>query len=231
LEATHTPAPYIPDAPIQIFWIGERSKVASPIQVIARLTSRVGKVARVELYGEDGRLLARQVRTYQNIPWHVAGINVELPFEISVAAEVGRLVISVEDIYGRLIDLNSVNLILLSAGETELNPTTALWQRIVIEEPGPNALIQGGVLLVSGLAKPDGDQPLRAMLLAEDGRVLGQRLVGVDQPGAPGAYGAYFAEVPYTVQELTPARLIVSEDGGILSQYSHLSSIEVMLSP
>jgi hypothetical protein len=195
------------------------------------MTSRVGKVARVELYGEDGRLLARHVKTYQIIPWHVAGINVELPFEISAAAELGRLVISVEDIYGRLVDLNSVNLILLSAGETELNPTNALWQRIVIEEPGPNALIQGGVLLVSGLAKPEGDQPLRVVLVAEDGRVLGQRLAGVTPPGAPGAYGEFFAEVPYSVQELTPARLIVSEDGGVLSQYAHLSSIEVMLSP
>ena len=202
----------------------------SPLQVHARLTSRVGKIVRVDLYGEDGRLLARQLKTYHDLPWHVAGVNMELKFEISAAAEVGRLVISAEDIYNRLIDLNSVNLILLSSGETELNPTSALYQRIVIQEPGPEALIQGGTLIVSGLAQPENEGPLRVSLVAEDGRILGHRLAGVITT-TPGGYGSFQAEVPYSVQELTPARLIVSEDGGVVSPLSHLSSLEIMLSP
>jgi hypothetical protein len=154
----------------------------------------------------------------------------QLPFEISATAEMGRLVVSAEDVFGRLIDLNSVNLVLLSTGKTELNPTNALWQRIVIQEPAPMALIQGGTLLVSGLAQPEGDLPLQVLLVAEDGRVVGQRLAGVN-PTTPGGYGTFSAEVPYSVEELTPARLTVSEDGGLISPLAHLASIEVQLSP
>ena len=230
MSATETPSPLIPEARIQIYWLGELSKVTSPIRVIARLTSQTGKVVRVELYGEDGRLLARQVKVFTQIPWNVASIDMDLDFEISAAAELGRLAISVEDSYGRLVDLNSVNLLLLSTGETKLNPTSALWQRIYIQEPPSMALIQGGIVLVSGLARPNSDQPLRVALIGEDGRVLGQRLAGVSIL-EPGGYGAFAAEVSYSVTELTPALLIVYEDGGPISGLLHLSSVEVMLSP
>ncbi len=227
---THTPAPVIPDARIQIFRYGERSLVVSPIEIYARLTSRTGKVARVELFGEDGRLLARQVKVYNQLPWHVATLTMDLDFEILAAAEVGRLIISVEDIHGRIMDLNSVELILLSSGATELNPATALSQAIVIQEPAANTLIQGGKLLVSGLVRPSSDQPLRVALIAEDGRVLGQRLAGIEA-GAPDEYRAFYAEVPYSISEATPVMLVVYEEGGYVSDFLHLSSMEILISP
>lgn len=229
-SVTATFMPEIPEARIQIYWIGELSKVTSPIEVIARLTSRVGKVVRVELYGEDGRLLARYVKVFRELPWHVGGVDTELEYEIRAAAELGRLVISVEDVYGRLIDLNSINIILLSSGQNEYNPASALRQVIVIQEPQPQTLIQGGVVYVSGLARPNFDQPLRIELISQDGNVLGHRLAGVSIP-IPGGYGTFLAEVPYSVNELTPAILVVYEDGGSISEITHLSSLEVLLSP
>jgi len=204
--------------------------VSSPINVHARLTSGTGKTVRVELYGEDGRLLTRQVKTLYSIPWHVAAANMDLDFEITPAAELGRLVISVEDIYGRLIDLNSVNLVLLSSGETELNPASALWQRIYIKEPNNKSLIQGGLVYVSGLARPNTDQPLRVALIDESGRVLGHRLISVFG-AAPGGYGTFAVEIPYTITETTPALVIVYEEGGLISDMAHLASKEVLLSP
>lgn len=229
-EATHTPAPLIPEARIQIYRYGARSLVTSPIEVYARLTSRTGKVARVELFGEDGRLLAREVKVFNQLPWHVATLAMDLDFEILAAAEAGRLVISVEDIHGRIMDLNSVDLILLSTGTTELNPASALSEAFVIQEPAPNTLIQGGKLLVSGLALPSSDQPLRVALIAEDGRVLGQRLAGVEV-GPPEQYRPFYAEVPYSVSEATAVLLVVYEEGGLVSDMVHLASIELMLSP
>lgn len=65
---TVTAAPPIPDARIQIFRIGDLSKIVSPLDVSALLTCGEGKVVRVELFGEDGRLLGRHVRTYRDIP-------------------------------------------------------------------------------------------------------------------------------------------------------------------
>lgn len=228
---TATLAPPFPAAPVQIFRLGELSKVHSPLPVSLSLTSRVGKVVRVELYGEDGRLLARHLRTYQNIPWEVARIGVDLEFGISAAAEAGRLLVSVEDVFGRLIDVNSVNLILISTGQSEFNPPTALWQRLIIEEPVSQALIQGGKLIISGRALPNNpDQPLRVMLVGEDGQILGQRLAGFE-PEKPGDYGKYIAEVPYTVTDLTPALLVIFEEGEPLTDIAHLSSIPVVLAP
>jgi hypothetical protein len=229
--ATATLAAPFPDAPVQIYRVGELSKVNSPLPVSLNLTSHVGKVVRVELHGEDGRLLARYLRTYDTIPWEVAKIGIDLDFGISAAAEAGRLVVSVEDSFGRLVDVNSLNLILISIGQSELNPPTALWQRLIIEEPAPNALIQGGKLIISGRALPnDPEQPLRVMLVGEDGRVLGQRLAGVQYEKA-GDYGAYVAEVPYTVDGLTPALLVIYEEGGLVSDIAHLSSAPVILAP
>jgi len=225
-----TPPPEIPAARVQIYQIGELSIVTSPIQVSARLTSSNGKVVRVDLYGEDGRLLAREVRVYNNVPWQAARIGTQLEFEINGVSELGRLLISVEDGYGRLIDVNSVNLILLSQGITELKPYSALWQRIIIQEPVPQALIQGGTLVVSGRVRPNSEGPLKVLLIGEDGRVLGQRLANTTIP-IPGDYGTFIAEVPYNVSDITSALLVVFEDGGQLSEIAHLTSLEVILSP
>ncbi len=225
-----TPFPEIPDARVQIYKIGELSMVTSPFLVTSRLTSKVGKVVRVELYGEDGKLLARELKVFYTLPWHVANVSMLLNFEINGVAEMGRLVISAEDIDNRIIDLNSVNIVLLSTGETELNPASALQEAIVIQEPTPKALITGGTVFVSGLARPDNDQPLRVLLVAKDGRVLGQRLAGVTIP-VPGGYGTFLAEVPYTVSEVTQVLLQVYEEGQPISPMTHLSSIDILLSP
>jgi hypothetical protein len=229
-SSTATPFPPVPEARVQIYRLGELSLVTSPIQVTARLTSQFGKVVRVELHGEDGRLLARQVKVFNTLPWHVASISVELDYEISAAAEVGRLIISAEDVYGRIIDLNSVNLVLLSTGVTELNPASALLESIFIQEPINKALIQGGLAYVSGLARPNGSLPLRIALITEDGKTVGQRLAAVKIP-IPGGYGTFAAEVPYTVTSITPALLVVYEEGQPISEMTHLSSLEVILSP
>lgn len=229
---TYTPTflPEIPSAHIQIFQLGELSRVASPIKINARLFSKVGKIVRIELKGEDGRLLGRQLKNLPAIPWSTAAINIEMDFEIRLAAEYGRLVISVEDSYGRLMDVNSVNLILLNLGDSELNPATALHQVIQINEPQAQTLIQGGSVFVSGLARPNTENPLFIELIAQDGRNLGHRLASVDIR-IPGGYGTFAADVPYSVSEVTPALLVVYESGGTLSEIAHLVSVEVMLSP
>ena len=171
VSPTPTFLPEIPSAHIQIFQLGELSRVSSPIKVSARLFSKVGKVVRVELHGEDGRLLVRELSSLPAIPWSTATVSTEMEFEIRLAAEYGRLVISVEDAFGRLIDVNSVNLVLLQFGDSEPNPATALWQVIEIDEPRPQTLIQGGSVFVSRAGTPP--------------NTLGQRRCFI-QPGWPG---------------------------------------------
>lgn len=215
---------------MQIYRLGDLSRVTSPLLISAYLSSHTGKTVRTELYGEDGRLLVRELRTFATIPWSFANHSVELEFEISAPAEVGRVLLVVEDEYGRVMAANSVNVLLLSVGSTELNPPTALMEAIVIQQPARRSLIQGGMVLVSGLARTDTDRPLHVELITEDGRLVGQRLFSVDRP-SDGSHGLFAVEVPYNVTETTPVRLVVYEDGESMSPYTHLSSLEVILSP
>ncbi len=230
--ATFTPGPPVPEAPIQIYRLGEQSLVVSPIEVSAFIQADQARVARVELHGEDGRLLARYLRTSRvDGSGPLVRMGISLDFEISAAAEAGRLVFSLDDGFGRTIAVNSVDLTLLSLGSSQINPATALWQRLVIEEPQPKALIVGGALFVSGRALSNNpNTPLRLRLVGEDGRILGQRLAGV-QIVVPGDYGRFVAQVEYNVPEITPALLVIFEEGGPMSEIAHLSSVPVLLAP
>lgn len=228
--STPTAFPEIPIAGIQIFKPGDLSKVASPIEVSAYLRPGSGGQVTIELFGEDGRLLVRQIRVYDVTPGARVNLFEEVPFQISAAAEVGRLVLSMADEAGRLIAVNSIDLILLSMGDSDINPSDALLDFIYIQQPKLKTLVQGGSVLVSGLARPFIDQSLVVHLISEDGRVVGQRLVAVGERAANG-YGEFGVEVSYNVGRLTPVRLTIYEVGSPISPYRYLSSLELVLGP
>ena len=225
-----TPFPDIPEAAIQIYRPGSLSRVISPIRVSAYLKPGAVGLVRIELRGEDGRVLVRQIKAFDAPSSAWANLSLELAFEIAAAAEMARLVIGVDDEQGRTKALNSVDLILLSIGEDDINPSDAVQERIVIQQPRIKALIQGGTLLVSGVAHPFSDRPLKAQLVTDENKVVGMRLAGVTLP-EEGGYGAFAVELPYTVSELTPARLILYEDGENISEIRYLASREIVLSP
>ncbi len=228
--STPTAFAEIPIAGIQIFKPGDLSKVASPIEVSAYLRPGAGGQVTIELFGEDGRLLVRQIRVYDVSPGARVNLFEEVPFQISAAAEVGRLVLSMADEAGRLIAVNSIDLILLSMGDSDINPSDALLDFIYIQQPKLKTLVQGGSILVSGLARPFIDQSLVVHLISEDGRVVGQRLVAVGERAANG-YGEFGVEVSYNVGRLTPVRLTIYEVGSPISPYRYLSSLELVLGP
>lgn len=227
---TETPLPDIPSAFVQIYKPGDLSRVVSPLHVSAYIKSGAAQLVRIELFGEDGRLLVRQDKKSYSNSFSWANLNVDLDFEITATAEVGRLVISADDQYGRMIALNSVNLILMSVGEADINPSSAIDSHIIIQQPGVKTLIQGGQVLVSGLARPSSDHPLMAELRDEKNKVVGFRQLGVSDPIENG-YGTFAVEVPYKVESLTPVRLSVFEDGENISAITSLSSIEILLGP
>jgi hypothetical protein len=144
-------------------------------------------------------------------------------------SEFGQLRISVFDQDGRPVSINSVDLILLSMGPSEITPTGDISEQIVIREPTPNHLIQGGMVIVSGLAKPS-EEFMLAELVTHDGTVVGYRQVFVT-PAPDGSYVPYAVEVPYQVSSGTWVRLQISESGVRIPGIEHLSSVEVYLSP
>jgi hypothetical protein len=175
-------------------------------------------------------LLVRKVLQFSASPGRKVLLLTELDFEISAVAEVGRLSISVDDTAGRITDLASVDLILLGSGVPDLNPAGDLLAPLVIDEPPPETVLEGGQLVVTGLARPASAQPLKVELI--DGRnvIIGERLVAVAE-GPAGEHRPFATEVTYRVEEITRALLVVRERGDRIPGTTQLISIEVILAP
>jgi hypothetical protein len=198
--------------------------------VYGYLKTGARSLARIELLGEDGRLLFGETKVFDVPAGARAVLSLDLNFETSAAAEAGRLQIYVQDDHGRVTALNSVPLILLSLGDADIDSPADVLDPIFIQQPVPKALIQGGALLVAGLARAAPEATLLARLIAEDGRELGLRVGGVDLP-PEGGYGSFAVEVPYQVDGPTPALLVVSIGEKDNTDIIHLTSLEVLLGP
>ncbi len=233
-EPARTSTPSLPDeipfSEIQFISPGALSKVVSPIELHAFLVPSDSGRVRVELFGEDGRLMFRKLFILNSPPGYQANLRSAIDFEINGVAETATLVISVDDRYGRLKTLASEPLILLSLGESDLNPPDDFLAPLVIQQPEPKVLIQGGTLVVSGLVRKASDQPLLVELITTDGKVIGSRLASVaDQP--EGGHRLFAAKIPYQVNSPTWVRVTVSESGGRLDRPLRISSVEILLSP
>ena len=225
--ATDTPRPEIPPSAIRILSPAPLSRVTSPIEVRAVLAPGAGGQFRIELLGEDGRLLARQVLKY---PGERVNANLELAFEIPGVAETGRLQITTLDSFDRVIALSSSNIILMSVGKAEYNIASDLRERILILQPAPDDLLLGGTLTIFGKAWPNEDEPLLVELITESGGVVGQRLVSVQaEPGED--YGIFTTDIAYQITEPTAVRLTVYEDTDRIPGKTHITTMEITLNP
>lgn len=222
------PSPSTTSAAIQILSPGPASKVISPIRLNAYLAPGDKGNVRIELLGEDGRLLVRQLQSYN--PLSRIQVVTELDFEISAAGELGRLRITTEDNQGRLVAVASVDLLLLSIGQSDITPSADSLDRIIIQEPGPKTLVQGGNLRVSGFIRPSGEASTWVELITAENRVVGYRQISVSEPQETG-HTPFSVDVPYTVSATTWVRLAVSQRDGRIPGIINLSSHEVLLSP
>jgi hypothetical protein len=216
-------------AVIQVNTPGPLSRVRSPIALQGYVIPGYDNLVRIELIGEDGRLLARQLlRLYTSLKW--AYLNVEIPFEVQAAAEVARLQVSTQDAYGRLSALNSVRLLLLSAGFAEINPPGSLDERCVLDSPLPGARLSAGTLTVSGQMRPFNDQPLVIELITSSGAVVGSKMVAI-QPAPDDRAVPFAAAIGYSVTSATWARLTLRQSDERIGGTMYLFSREIYLTP
>ena len=165
---TITPTPNLPNAAVQIQSPGPSSKIVTPLHLTSWVKSGKDGKVRIELLGEDGRLLARKILTFYQTGKYVY-LDESLDFEIPGVAETGRLVLSTFDTAGRLTSMASRDLLLLSVGEEEITPPGDLTEPVILYEPKLNKLIQGSTLIVQGIARPFNSQFMLIELIAKDG--------------------------------------------------------------
>jgi hypothetical protein len=237
IQPTSIPIPLIlpeleiPEGEIQIYVPGELSRVTSPFRFVANLEPSPNYSVLIELIGEDGALLARK-NIYALPPISTTRTNAitEIDFEIDGVAEAARLVVSVDDEYGRVRAVASVSLVLLSSGITQMNPYRDIFENIIIEQPSANFMVQGEKLIITGLARTQSDRFLSVELINREGEVVAFGIATMITPeGAE--YGFFAAEIAYLVEEPIWVLVVVSETGDTILGTVHLSSIEMVISP
>ena len=232
---TYTPGPtFTPTAipehkliAIEIQAPGPMSKVVSPLNLRMNIISGDSKRVQIDLFGEDGRLLARTVK--RNVPTSTDGIlqTAKITFEIPAAAELGRLTISTFDKAGRITALNSVRVLLLSSGANEINPTGNPSEPVGVVEPLLKDEISGGVLTVRGDVWPFNLQPVIMELIDPNGKSIGLRILTVETIDPQ----KFDTTIPYKISEPTVTRLTIHQDDDRIPGLFYVYSQEVLLNP
>jgi hypothetical protein len=187
---------------------------------------------RVDLFGEDNRLITEQMLDFRRNPNSRFWVSPQIPFDITAAAEVGRLVVSSQDLKGRLIYLTSVDLILMKTGRDEVNPPAILLEPYLIRYPRPGQTIEGGTVVVVGLARPVNNNPLILELIDDNKNIIGSAKVQVDPPSGDLSHTPFQIGISYSVQGPTPVRLAVrQESDGKIPGTVELYSIPLVLNP
>ncbi len=228
---TYTPTPQLPLAYLRILSPGSLSKVTSPISLEASVIPGAKNIVKVELIGENGRVITRQVLDYGMPKGARFGINPKIDFEIPGAAEAARLQISVEDTAGRPIALSSVELVLLSVGEDEINPAPEPLEPFDIQSPAENQTVTGGHLIVTGEARPLNDQPLVFEVLNDQGAIIASRMASVPMASGETDYSFFAVDIPYTVSAPTNVRLLVRQPDDPITGNAAISSELLTLAP
>lgn len=223
---TATTIPGHDPAAIEIFAPGPMSKVVSPITLRMNIVAGDSEKVQIDLYGEDGRLLTRNVKT---VPRSGRGVDqiIRIPFEIRAAAEVGRITVSTTDRAGRIQYLNSVHVLLLSSGINEITPPGNPSEPVGVTSPEPEESVSGGVVTVKGDVWPRNLTPVIFELVGPDGRSLGLRLVSVSHIDPQ----LFDTTIPYRVFVPTLARLTVRQDDDRIDGLFYVYSQEVLLNP
>lgn len=223
---TQTTIPGHEPAAIQIFAPGPMSKVISPITLRMNIVAGESEKVQIDLYGEDGRLLTRNVK---RVPTSGKGVpqQIKVPFEIRAAAEVGRITVSTTDNAGRLQYLNSVRILLLSSGINEINPPGNPSEPVGVFSPLLEEEVFGGVLNLRGDVWPFNLNPVILELVGEDGKSMGLRILNLDQLNPQ----LFETTIPYKVSEPTLARLTIRQDDDRIDGLFYVYSQEVLLNP
>ncbi len=223
---TLTAIPGHDPAAIQIFAPGPMSKVTSPLTLRMHIIAGDSGKAQIALYGEDGRLLTRNVKP---VPPGGKGVDqsVKVAFEIPGAAEVGRLTISTLDKQGRIQSLNSVRPLLLSSGTSEITPPGNPSEPVGVVSPKKSESVSGGVVNVKGDIWPFNLNPVVFDLIGPDGKSLVSRIVSVNSIDPQ----LFQTTLPYKVFVPTAARLTIHQDDDRIDGLFYVYTQEILLNP
>ena len=221
-------------AQIRFISPGPMSSLVSPINLQVLLVSGESEIMRVELLGENGRILQRGLERVRRDPNGGVYRNFELAFEIRAVSERGYIRISSKDDHGRIQVLNTMPVLLYSVGENQITPIgNMMYERVMYEDLKEGDEIFGGAVNLKGRFWPVNIQPAFLELIQPDGKVISSRVLdfkGTDTE-------SFQTTLPYKITEPTLVRLSIHQDSldlpsdPELKQYIYVHTMELMLYP
>lgn len=182
----------------------------------------------MELVDQTGRLLARKVVGVETaIDEDLIELEMPIYFEVSHPSVGALLILSLDDEYGRLKALDSIEVTLLSAGENLLLANETL-SHIEIESPNSGEILEGGSLVISGQSSSQPGRPLSIELITRAGRVLvfGEVYPRFDDGSQVGTFSI---TLNYELEQSEWVLIAVAErKNGVTIHYA---SLEVLLQP
>lgn len=222
-------------AQIRFISPGPMSSLISPIDLQALLVSGESEIVRIDLLGEDGRVLQRGLERVRRNPSGGVYRNFDLSFEIRAVSEKGYIRISSEDDRGRIQALNTMPVLLYSIGTNEITPVgNMMYERVMYEGLKDGDEVHGGVVNLKGRFWPFNNQPVFLELLQPNGKPISSRVLdfeGIDTQ-------SFETTLPYKVTEPTLVRLSIHQDNldlaisdPDLKKYIYVHTMELMLYP
>ncbi|NPA26983.1 MAG: hypothetical protein GXO36_05230, partial [Chloroflexi bacterium] len=234
---TPTPLPVpalgeIAYAAVHIIRPGPGSRVVSPLPLHMRVQTKDDvKTMLVELLGEDGRLLYRELfrpprdrLAYPGIPYRF-----DIPFEIRAESEWARLQVRLRDSFQRPVFQQAVPLVLLRHGYPDFVAQEVYESGIVIQEPIMDEPVFDGTLVVRGFAKME-TGVVEVLVYNQDARVLYARTASLG-PANPEGYAPFEVKIKYDLARPTKVRVVVQEHGQRIPGVMYLNSVVVWLVP
>jgi hypothetical protein len=221
-------------AEIRFISPGPMSSIVSPVNLQVLLVSGESQLVRVDLLGEDGRVLQRTLERVTRDPNGGVYRNFELDFEIRAVSEKGYIRISSKDDRKRIQSLNTMPVLLYSVGENQITPIgNMMYERVMYEGLEEGDEVFGGVLNLKGRFWPVNTQPVFLDMTTAEGKVVSSRMLdfeGIDTE-------AFETTLPYKITEPTLVRLSIHQDSldlpsdSELKQYIYVHTMELMLYP
>jgi hypothetical protein len=203
------------------------SRIVSPLQVQVLAVAGASNRIEISLFGEDGGLLGRSLIA---VPGSTFGdtLAVKVPFEIRAVGENGYLQVSTKNGRGLVQSLITVPLLLLSAGDSQVNPPgNTIYERVAFADLPPEAEISGGTLTLTGEVLPYNSSPVIMELVTEEGESLSLRVL--NSTGED--WQAVETTLPFRVDRSTPARLFVRQADQVIGGEAYVFSQLLTLMP
>lgn len=232
----NTAIPTVPEsavAPAEAILIqepGPGSRLTSPLLVRGEADSTFEQNLVVRLVDADGTELGLTAVTIAAEMGQRGPFEATLPFTVSGEQQAVIQVFATSPRDGGVTHLNAVG-VTLTDGVAEIRPFTAdATERILITQPALAAQISGGTVQVSGVGIASFEQTLLVELVGEDGAVLASQPVIVNAPDL-GQPGEFSADMSYSAIATSPGRIVVRDISPAFGGDTHVTSVEVTLSP